>query len=156
VARKTDRIDARMLYSMEMKEVAEISTILNVPEKTLYRWKQEDGKRGTDWDKDRESFRRTPAARAEELFEAAIKKFQEIVDNMAEASAIDSQALFAVDKILDRYEKMRKRQHMYPYILTMVRELTELLEDENSELLQELVPYLKKFGELMAKKYRRS
>ena len=171
MARKLERSDAKMLYCQEFKEVPEISAILTVPEKTVYRWKAEDKEQGTDWDKDRESFRRTPQARAQEIFAASINQFNELIDQMKRDGKIDSQALFAVNKSLETFERMMKGQHMYPYILMMVSELTDYLTGEQAtitvkckecslsaevDLLQELVPYLKAFGEAMAKKYRRN
>lgn len=146
-----------MLYVQQMHEITAIAELLNIPPSTLYRWKDEDAEAGKDWDKDRESFRKTPAARANEMIIEAANILKATLDAAKiPGSKVDSQALFAVNKLLELAEKLDRNQHMYPYILMMTKELTEFFEEQNPELLEQMLPTLKKFGESMAKKYRRA
>lgn len=151
MARTLERTDAQLLYTQEMKDIKEISGILNVPEKTLYRWREED-----EWDKNREAFRRTPQAKAQEVIVSVADKLSKLADQMQADGKLDSQGLFALNKLLEQADRMNRSQHMYPYILQMTKELTDFLEEDHPELLEQLLPALKKFGERMAKKYRRT
>lgn len=157
MARKNDRADAHMFYVQQMHEIPAIADLLHIPQSTLYRWKDEDAEAGKDWDKDREAFRITPAARANEMIVEAAKTLKVTLDAAkTPGTKIDSQALFAVNKLLELAEKLNRNQHMYPYIIMMTKELTEFFEEQNPELLEKMLPTLKKFGEAMAKKYRRA
>lgn len=155
MARKLERNDAYMFYVQDMKEIPEISELLKVPEKTLYRWKQEDVHAGKDWDKDREAFRATPTANANKMLQTSVARLGKLLDEIQAGNKLDAQEVYALKALYEMAERLTKGQHMYPYILAFTKEFTEFMDAEDPELLQQIIPHLSRFGEEMNKKYRK-
>ena len=92
MARKIERLDAKRLYCEELKEIPEIARLLNVPEKTIYRWKAEEREKGADWDKEREEIRNTSFSGYKKTLKLAI----DMIDRMAATGEINAKDADAV------------------------------------------------------------
>lgn len=155
MARKLERSDAKRLYIEEMKEVPEISRMLNVPEKTVYRWKTEDKEQGTDWDKDREAIRLTSFSAAKQMLQAVVTRLGSMVSEIAETKKINPSEVYALRQLLKSAKEIEKNVDSLGNILLAMEEFTTYLSQRDPEMLQKLHPYLVEFGNEMSSKYGR-
>lgn len=149
MARKIERIDAKRFYCEELKEVPEIAVRLNVPEKTLYRWKSEDKERGNDWDREREEIRTTSFSGYKKTLKLAI----DMIDKMAQTGEISTKDADAVQKIVKAVKSLYKEVDNLGNILLTISEFTDFLAERDPEMLEKLQPYLAEFGSVSSKKY---
>jgi len=155
MARKLERSDAKRLYCEEMKEVPSISTMLNVPEKTVYRWKTEDKDEGPDWDKEREEIRMTSSSASKQMLRAVVTRLTSMVGEIAESGKINPSEVYALRQLLKSAKEINKDVDALGNILLMVQELTDFLAERDHGMLQQLHPYIVEFGNEMSKKYGR-
>lgn len=151
MSRKLDRIDAKRLYTEELKEVPEISKQLGVPEATVYRWKSDDKEKGSDWDADRESLRMTSFSAYKQTLKIAIDK----LNSIAASGVIDTKEADAIVKIIKSAKSLYKDVDMLGNILLAMGEFTDFLRDRDGDMLTALQPYLQEFGKQMSKTYGR-
>lgn len=149
MARKIERIDAKRLYCEELNEIPEISTRLNVPEKTIFRWRAEDRDRGNDWDDDREEMRLTSFSAYKKTLKIAVDKLNQI----AISGEIDSKQADAIVKIIKAAKSLYKDVDALGNILLAMGEFTGFLQERDIDLLEKLQPYLQEFGHTMSKKH---
>ena len=151
VARKIERMDAKQLYTEELKEVPEISKQINVPEATIYRWKQDDKEHGVDWDKEREAIRMTSSSSYKQALKIAVDKLTEI----ASTGEVDARQADAIIKIIRAAKSLHKDVDSLGNVLLMMQELVDFLGERDADALKTLQPYLTEFGNEMSKKYGR-
>jgi transposase len=149
MARKIERIDAKRLYTEELKEIPEIAVQLNVPEKTVYRWKSEDKEKGIDWDREREEIRNTSFSGYKKTLKLAI----DMIDKMAMTGEIKAADADAVQKVVKAVKSLYKDVDSLGNILLAMSEFTDFLAERDQDLLEKLNPYLMEFGNAMSKKY---
>ena len=149
MARKIERFDARRLYCEDMLEVPEIAKRLNVPEKTVYRWKTEDGAAGDDWDKERESMRMTSMSAYKQMLKIAIDK----LTAMATSGIVDNKEADALTKIIKSAKSLYKDVDMLGNVLLAMSEFSDFLANRSPETLESLRPWIAEFGQVMSKKY---
>jgi transposase len=149
MARKIERIDARRFYIEEIMEIPEIAKRLNVPEKTVYRWKADDKLKGADWDKEREEIRDTSFT----AYKKTLKLAVDMVENMANTGVISSQSADAVQKVVKAVKSLYKEVDSLGNILLAIGEFIEFLSERDPDMVEKLQPYLADFGNSMSKKY---
>lgn len=155
MARKLDRMDAKRLYCEEMKEIPEISRQLNVPEKTIYRWKSEDLERDVDWDKEREEIRMTSFSAVKQMLRAAVARLSTMVAEIERDQKINPSEVYALRQLILSAKSLQREVDALGNILLAMTEFTEFLSEREPELLDKLHPYLLEFGEAMKKKHGR-
>jgi hypothetical protein len=155
MARKLERSDAKRLYIEEMKEIPEISRMLNVPEKTVYRWKAEDGEGGVDWDKEREAIRMTSFSAVKSMYRAVVSRLDSMVGEIVSTHKIDATEVYAIRQLLKSMKEIQKDVDSLGNILLAMEEFTDFLSQRDPTKLQDLHPYLVEFGNEMSKKYGR-
>ncbi len=153
MARKVERIDAKRLYTEELKEVPEISKQLNVPEKTIYRWKSDDLKKGSDWDKEREAIRNTLSSVSIKTDQVAAAQYEKILKEIAATGKINPAEIYAFRQLLLSAEAFKKKQDKLGDILLMVNELIEFMTENHPDRLESLHDLLTEFGDSMRDKY---
>lgn len=151
MARKIERMDAKQLYTEELKEVPEISTKLNVPEATVYRWKQEDKEQGVDWDKEREAIRMTSSSAYKKVLKIVIDKLSAV----AAAGTVDAREADSIVKMIKSAKSLNKDVDSLGNIYLAIQEFVDFMDERDSEMLKKLQPYLTEFGNAMSKKYGR-
>lgn len=149
MARKIERIDAKRLYCEELKEIPEIATVLNTPEKTIYRWKSDDKEKGSDWDREREEIRNTSFTGYKKTLKIAI----DMIDKMATSGEINAKDADAVQKVVKAIKSLYKDVDSLGNILLAMSEFADFLAERDPETLSRLNPYLMEFGQVMSKKY---
>jgi transposase len=155
MARKLERHDAKRLYCEELKEIPEISKMLNVPEKTVYRWKTEDKEEGTDWDKEREEIRMTSFSAAKSMLRAVVTRLDSMVKEIGETHKINPSEVYALRQLLKSVKEIQKDVDALGNVMLMMQEFTDFLAARDPDMLQKLHPYLVEFGNEMSKKYGR-
>jgi transposase len=155
MARKLERHDAKRLYCEELKEIPEISRMVNVPEKTVYRWKTEDKESGVDWDKEREEIRMTSFSAAKSMLRAVVTRLDSMVKEIAETNKINPGEVYALRQLLKSAKEIQKDVDALGNIMLMVEELTGFMGERDPAMLQRLHPYLVEFGNEMSRKYGR-
>ncbi len=151
MARRLDRVDAKRLYCEELLDVAEISKRLNVPDKSIYRWKQEDADQGTDWDKERESMRMTSFSAYKQALKIAIDK----LTGMATSGVIDVKEADALTKVIKSAKSLYKDVDVLGNILLAMSEFADFLSERSPDTLDSLRPWIAEFGQVMSKKHGR-
>ncbi len=151
MARKLERIDAKRLYTEELKNIPEIATQLNVPEKTVYRWKQEDLDKGSDWDKERESIRMTSASAYKQALKIAIDK----LNSFAAGGEVNVKEADAIMKIVKAAKSLYKDVDALGNIYLAIEEWVTFLQEHDAELLKQMLPLLDQFRQAMSNKYGR-
>lgn len=149
MARKIERIDAKRLYCEELKEIPEIATVLNTPEKTIYRWKSDDKEKGSDWDREREEIRNTSFTGYKKTLKIAI----DMIDKMATTGEINAKDADAIQKVVKAIKSLYKDVDSLGNILLAMSEFADFLAERDAEMLSRLNPYLMEFGNVMSKKY---
>jgi len=149
MARRIERLDARRLYCEDLIEIPEIAIKLNVPEKTVYRWKLEDAKKGNDWDKDREQMRMTSFSAYKQTLKIAIDKLREI----AAGGEINVKDADAITKMIKAAKSLHKDVDTLGNILLATSEFVDFLQDRSPETLDKIYPYISEFGQVMSRKY---
>ena len=149
MARKIERLDAKRLYCEELKEIPEIARLLNVPEKTIYRWKAEEREKGADWDKEREEIRNTSFSGYKKTLKLAI----DMIDRMAATGEINAKDADAVQKVGKAVKSLYKEVDNLGNVLLTMNEFAEFMAEREPELLDKLQPYIVEFGTTMSKKY---
>lgn len=155
MARKLERLDAKRLYIEELKEIPDIAKQLNVPEKTLYRWKSEDAAKGIDWDAEREEIRLTSFSAAKQMLRAVVTRLGSMVEEIARDGKINPSEVYAVRQLLKSVKEIEKDVDKLGNILLAMEEFTDFLASRAPDLLQKLHPYLIEFGNEMSKKHGR-
>lgn len=155
MAHKIARLDAKRLYLEELKEIPEISKMLNVPEKTAYRWKAEDRENGVDWDKEREEIRMTSFSAAKSMLRAVVTRLDSMVKEIGESHKINPSEVYALRQLLKSVKEIQKDIDSLGNILLAMEEFTDFIAQRDHEMLQKLHPYLVEFGNEMSKKYGR-
>ena len=149
MARRLERLDAKRLFIEERIEIPEISKRLNVPEKTVYRWKQEDRDAGADWDQDREQVVMTSLSAYKMTLKIAIDQLKAV----ASSGEINVKNADAIVKMIKAAKSLYKDVDNLGNILLAMTEFTEFLAERDPEILMKLQPYLSEFGTTMQRKY---
>jgi transposase-like protein len=149
MARNFDRLRAKQLYIEETKGVKEIAALLGVPEKTIYRWR--DDAKGTpeDWDKDREIVQLTPLAASKRMLILAIKK----LDEMVATGSFDSKSADAFAKTVKSVRTLQKDVDIPGNILLGMNEFIEYLREHHPDRLEGIEDLVIEFGSAVRKKY---
>jgi len=155
MARKIERLDAKRIYCEELKEIPEISRMLNVPEKTVYRWKTEDKEGGVDWDKEREAIRNTSYSSAKQMTFALNSTLGKMIEEIKETGKINATDMYAIRQLILSIKSMEKDVDSFGNIILMMNEFTSFMADRDPDILQKLHPYIVEFGNEMSKKYGR-
>ena len=140
----SDRNKAKELYCVEGKKIKEISTILAVPEKTLYKWKHEG-----EWDS---SLKQSGTiGMAIELQKCLIKSIQDAIENQTLTDPATSDALY---KSLKLMEKLLPKKVMLANIFNMIADITNYLKTfGNDSFLTEWMRLLPEISDFLRKKY---
>jgi uncharacterized protein YjcR len=144
MARNNDRLNAKRLYIEENKEISDIALQLDVPEKTVYRWRAEEG-----WDKDRETMKLTGVSAYKNMMLIAVRQLEE----MATSGEIDARKADALNKVIKAAKSLSKDIDKRGNILLGVGEFVTFMREEHSEFLMTLVPYLTEFGTWVKHRY---
>jgi hypothetical protein len=157
MARKLERIDAKRLYTEELKEIPEIAIQINVPEATVYRWKNEDKEAGSDWDKEREAIRTTSSSAVSQMLLAAAAGMEEIVKELRTKglAGFDSQKSFALSKLIRDAKSLKKDVDILGNIYIATREFIEFMNERDEDMLKQIQPLLQEFLSSMSNKYGR-
>ena len=155
MARKIERLDAKRFYCEELKEIPEISRMLNVPEKTVYRWKADDKEQGTDWDKEREAIRNTSYSSAKQMTFALNSTLGKMIEEIKVTGKINATDMYAIRQLILSIKSMEKGVDSLGNIILTMNEFTDFLSQRDPAKLQDLHPYLVEFGNEMSKKYGR-
>lgn len=94
--------EAERLYVVEQCTIAEISSRLNLSEKTIRLWKEEG-----DWERKRTQFLKEKQSLSEELFVFARKLARSIMDDWDKGEKVDTGRLYALARILPLILKTR-------------------------------------------------
>lgn len=137
------------MYCEEGKEVAEIAQRLNVPESSVYRWKQDDADKGSDWDKEREAMRLTSFGAYKQTLKIALDKLTKI----ANGGEVNSKEADALVKIIKSAKSLYKDVDVLGNVLLAMEEWKDFLNARDPETLQKLIPLLVEFGNEMSRKY---
>lgn len=129
--------------------------MLNVPEKTVYRWKSEDGRRGIDWDQQREAIRMTSFSAAKQMLSAVVARLNSMVEEIKTSGKINPSEVYALRQLLKSVKEIQKDVDKLGNILLAMEEWTDFLSMRDPELLQKLHPYLIEFGNEMSRKHGR-
>lgn len=132
------------MYCEEGLLVPEISKRLNVPEKTIYRWKEEEA-----WDRDREAMKMTSFSAYKQTLKIAIDKLTSI----ALSGQIDVKEADALTKIIKSAKSLYKDVDVLGNVLLGMSEFSDFLQDRSPETLEKLLPWITEFGQVMSKKY---
>jgi len=149
MARDIERLKAKQLYTEEGKSVGEISAMLGVPEKTVYRWKSEATDTDGDWDKDREAMQLTGLSAYKQTLLLALKQLRA----MAVSGDIDPRKADALNKVIKSAKSLAKDIDKRGNILLGMNEFLEFLRQDHEDVLESLTPYLSEFGSWVKRKY---
>ena len=149
MARDIDKLKAKQLYTEEGKDVKEISSMLGVPEKTVYRWKSEAEGSDDDWDRDREAIHLTGHSAYKRMLAIAVKQLSDI----AVSGEIDPRKADALQKVIKSAKSLAKDMDRRGNILLGMTEFTEFLRESHADQLETLQPFLIEFGTWVKKKY---
>ena len=141
---RVEKSDAKRMYCEEGLLVPEISKRLTVPEKTVYRWKEEEG-----WDRDREAMKMTSFSAYKQALKIAIDKLTSI----ALSGQIDVKEADALTKIIKSAKSLYKDVDVLGNVLLGMSEFSDFLQDRSPETLEKLLPWISEFGQAMSKKY---
>jgi uncharacterized protein YjcR len=144
MAYSTERHEAKRLYVEEGKSIKEVSATLSVNEKTLYRWKEDDG-----WDKDKETLALTGVSAYKNMLLLAVKQLQK----MATDETIDARQADALNKIVKSAKSLAKDIDKRGNIMLGISEFVEFLRESHPETLAGLQPFLVEFGTWVKRKY---
>ncbi|TAK51459.1 MAG: DUF1804 family protein [Bacteroidetes bacterium] len=144
MAYSKERLEAKRLYVEEGKSVKEISTTINVPEKSVYRWSLDDG-----WEKERETMAMTGVSALKNMLLIAVRQLQE----MASGGEIDARKADAIMKVVKAAKSLGKDLDKRGNILLGISEYVEFLRTEHPDTLVEMQPYLVEFGNWVKRKY---
>ncbi len=153
MARKIERIDAKRLYTEELKEIPEISKQLRVPEKTVYRWKYEDLQKGSDWDKEREQLRTTSTIASKKIDRVAFVRLEKMLDEIAAGAKINPSDVYALRQLILSANAFRKGEDKLGDILLMVNELINFTSERYPDKLESMQELLTEFGDAMRDQY---
>jgi transposase-like protein len=149
MARDIDRLQAKQLYTQDGKTIKEISIVLGVPEKTIYRWKQESDGTDDDWDAIREVLQLTGVSAGKNVIALAVKKLSE----MAASGEVDAGKADAIIKIVKVARSLLRDIDKRGNILLGLNEFIEFLRESHPEQLDALQPYIIEFGSWVKRKY---
>lgn len=155
MARKLERLDAKRFYVEEKKETAEISKLIQVPEGTIYRWKEEDKAKGNDWDAEREAVAMTSFSAAKQMLAAVVTRMTAMVGEIQKDNKVNSSEVYAIRQLILSAKALQKEVDNLGNILLAMQEFTDFMVDREPELLKKLEPFLIEFGNTMSKKYGR-
>lgn len=141
---RIEKSDAKRMYCEEGILIPEISKRLNVPEKTLYRWREED-----KWDQEREAMKMTSFSAYKQTLKIAIDKLTSI----ALSGQIDVKEADALTKIIKSAKSLYKDVDTLGNILLGMSEFADFLQERSPETLDKLQPWIAEFGQTMSKKY---
>lgn len=144
MAYTVEKLKAKQLYTEEGKTIKEIAVVTGIPEKTLYRWKEQEA-----WDKDREAMQLTGITTMKQTLAHITEELGKIVLNK-EAPKGKADELYKLWKMArDMNKEIDKRGN----ILLGMNEFVEFLRSEHDDFLPDFEPYLVEFGSWVKKKY---
>lgn len=94
--------EAERLYVYDYNSVDEISTKMNVSQKTVCRWKEK-----FDWEHKRKSFLKSKQSFHQELYEFARKLMKDISADMDSGEKIDPGRMYAFCRIIPMFTKVK-------------------------------------------------
>ncbi len=148
-----ERERAKQLFVEDgISNIEDIAKRLNVPVKTVYRWRDDD-----NWVEEKKALGETSISIIKNMLSTAVQSMQKITEEVKTKGieALDSQKLFAVTNMIKESKKLLKDQDKLGDLLLMAREYTEFMQSRDQELLKRNLPLLREFGEEMKKKYGR-
>jgi transposase-like protein len=148
MARKLERLEAKRLYVEEGEEVKTIAAKLNVDEKTLYRWRQDDG-----WDAEREENANTSTNAVKQSYRAAISAMEKITKDFEKTGMLNSADVQNARMLIKNAKELQKDVDALGNILMAQREWLQFVQERDPELVQKMLPYLNEFKDEMKKKY---
>lgn len=143
-----DRTEAKRLYIEENVGIAEISKRLDIPEKTLYRWRNDE-----KWDEEKEDIANTSTNAVKQSYRAAIAAMEKITKDFEAGGTLNSADVQNARMLIKNAKELQKDVDMLGNILIAQREWTQFLQERDPELLQKNLPYLLAFKDEMKKKY---
>ena len=149
MARDIDRLKAKQLYTEEGKSIKDISIVTGVPEKTIYRWKQEADGTDDDWDTTRETLQLTGVSAGQSMIALAIKQLKE----MSVSGEIDARKADAFTKIVKSARSLLRDIDKRGNVLLGLNEFIEFLRESHPDQLDALQPYIIEFGSWVKRKY---
>jgi len=136
---------AMKFYVLEGKSIAQISMLMKIPEKTLYKWKVKE-----TWDnKIKSSGGIEIGIKFNEAFENAIRKA--IADNkLGDPATADS-----LYKLLIMAQKFTPKKLMLANIFNMLEDITNYIKAKigNDKFMEEWAKYLPEISDFLRKKY---
>lgn len=132
MAKDEKKEEAKKLYIHENKSIQEISSIINVAQTTVYRWKNEDKEAGQDWDDKRAIWNLTPS----ELEKVYIECVKELVLKIKEDPQlmIDSKVADAMSKHIANLKKMNPKQMYFGAALDLLKVIDDYLKHKDKKL----------------------
>jgi len=143
-----DRTEAKRLYIEEGLKVQEIARRLDINEKTIYRWRDEE-----KWDEEKEEIANTSTNAVKQTFLAAISALGQITEKFKTEKVISSADVQNARMLIKSAKELQKDVDMLGNILIAQREWTQFMQERDPELLTKMLPYLMGFKDEMKKKY---
>jgi transposase-like protein len=148
MARKLERLEAKRLYVEEGEEIKTIAAKLNVPDKTLYKWKDEDG-----WDDERKENTMTSASAVKQSYRAAISAMEKITKEFETTGKLNSADVQNARMLIKNAKELQRDVDMLGNIFVAQREWLQFAQERDPDLVQRMLPYLNEFKDEMKKKY---
>lgn len=142
--KKVIKDHAKTLY-LQGKSTPEIEKILNIPERTLMRWKK-DG----DWEQSERNS--SPIALAYQLQEAFNRKLQQVLDNDELADPKVADSMIKLSKIMER---TLPKKIMLANILNMLTDLVNYFKThlDDEAFVEQFSTYIPEIAEFLKAKY---
>lgn len=146
---------ARNLYTSERKEIPEIATLVGKSEATIYRWKDSDLEKGIDWDAQRSALQTTPLTAYKEMLNTAIQGIINLNETIKKDGRVPGKETYNLRLLVNSALALQKEVDMPGYLLLWGEKFTAFMQEENPELLEQLLPHLQKFGNIMLQEEKR-
>lgn len=139
------RINARQLYVQDRKSIGEISKQLSVPEKALYRWRDDEA-----WDKDLEALATTSINSLKDAFLLIVRQLQEMV---ADPSKFTNANIDKLSKTIKAIKSLEKDIDKRGNILAGLEEFVGFMRENHPADLNLVSQYLVEFSAHLVSKY---
>ena len=139
-----DQNRAKELYCVEGKKVKEIAKILNIPTKTLYKWKLSD-----EWDNALKQAGNVGMAL--ELQKQFMEEVKNAIDENRLAEPKTADALYKTSKLM---EKLLPKKVMLANIYNMLEDITNYIKTlGNDKFMNYWTTFLPEISDFLRKKY---
>ena len=140
----TTKLEAKRLFIEEGRSVKEICAQFGLNEKTVYRWRDEEG-----WEKDRETISLTGVSTLKQSMLLAVRA----MEKMVQAGEINARDVDAIMKLIKGAKSLSRDIDKRGNIMLGLSEFVEFMRENHQENLQGLQLFLVEFGNWVKRKY---